>query len=78
MISGLYHLEGQEVDVLADGADAGTFTVTGGQITLASAASKVHVGLPITADMQTLPLALEGAPAGGQGTTKNISRVHLR
>lgn len=78
VISGLYHLEGQEVDVLADGADAGTFTVTGGQITLASAASKVHVGLPITADMQTLPLALEGAPAGGQGTTKNISRVHLR
>lgn len=78
VISGLYHLEGQDVDVLADGADAGTFTVTGGHITLDSAASKVHVGLPITADMQTLPLALEGAPAGGQGTTKNISRVHLR
>jgi hypothetical protein len=29
-------------------------------------------------DLQGLPLALEGAPAGGQGTTKNVNKVYIR
>lgn len=77
-ISGLWHLEGKQVDVLTDGAVHPRKTVTNGAITLDYSASKVHVGLPITSDMRTLPLAVEGAQAAGQGTTKNINRVHLR
>lgn len=77
-LSGLSHLEGKTVDILADGAVQPRQVVTSGQITLATAASVVHVGLPITADMRTLPLALEGAQAAGQGTVKNINKVHLR
>jgi hypothetical protein len=38
----------------------------------------IHYGLPYNSDMQGLPLALEGAPAGGQGRTKNISKVYVR
>ena len=77
-ISGLAHLEGKTVDILADGAVEARQVVTGGQVTLATAASLVHIGLPITADLQTLPLAMEGAGAAGQGTVKNVNKVHLR
>jgi len=77
-LSGLGHLEGKTVHILADGAVAAPQVVTGGQVTLATAASVVHVGLPITADLRTLPLAMEGAQAAGQGTVKNINKVHLR
>lgn len=77
-ISGLSHLNGKEVDILADGAVHPRRTVSGGAITLDFAASKVNVGLPITADLRTLPLAIEGAQAAGQGTMKNVNKVHLR
>jgi hypothetical protein len=77
-ISGLKHLNGKDVSVLADGAVHPPRQVLNGTITLEAAASKVTVGLPYTSDMQTLPLVLEGMQAAGQGTTKNVSRVHLR
>ena len=77
-ISGLTHLEGKTVDILADGAVEARQVVTGGQVVLGTAASLVHIGLPITADLRTLPLAMEGAQAAGQGTVKNVNKVHLR
>ena len=30
------------------------------------------------ADLRTLPLAVEGMQASGQGTMKNVNKVHLR
>ncbi len=67
VFSGLGHLEGERVAVVADGAvvsngvDDVTHTVTGGAITLAAAASNVHVGLPIAnADIETLDLDAPG------------------
>lgn len=77
-ISGLYHLEGETVQILADGAVHPTKVVTAGAITLDYAASVIHIGLAYTSDMRTLPLAIEGAGAGGQGTMKNVNKVHLR
>lgn len=77
-LGGLWHLEGKTVDILTDGAVHPRRTVTGGNIALDYSASKIHVGLPITADLRTLPLALEGMQAAGQGTTKNVNKVHLR
>jgi len=76
-ISGLTWLEGKTVSVLADGAVHRQMVVTGGAITLDQPASKVHVGLPITADFQSLPMAFE-TMAFGQGRPKNINRVWLR
>ena len=76
--SGLYHLEGETVHILADGAVAPPNGVPIGAVTIDPAASVVHIGLPITSDLRTLPLVLEGAQAAGQGTTKNVSKVHLR
>ena len=77
-LSGLWHLEGKTVSVLADGAVHPDRVVTNGSITLEYTASEVHVGLRYTSDLQTLPLAFEGAPAGGQGTMKNVNGVAIR
>ena len=77
-VSGLSWLEGKTVAILADGAVHPTRVVTGGAIALNNSYSKVHVGLPITADLQTLPLAMDSAQAAGQGTIKNVNKVHMR
>jgi len=53
-ITGLDYLEGKEVAILADGKVVPNQTVTNGQITLTTAASVVHVGLPYTAVLRTL------------------------
>lgn len=78
-ISGLGYLEGKTVSILADGAVHPQRVVTGGSITLDNEASKVHIGLPITADIKTLPVAL-GLQDGsfGQGRFKNVNKVWLR
>lgn len=76
-LSGLSHLEGKTVNILADGAVHPQRVVTGGAITLDVEASTVHVGLPITADLQSLPLAFE-AEGYGQGRVKNVNQVWLR
>lgn len=55
-ISGLEHLEAKAVAVLADGVVYHNLVVTGGAITLPTAASKVHVGLPYVSDLETLDL----------------------
>jgi hypothetical protein len=78
VLSGLWHLEGRAVAVLADGAVVSGLTVAGGSITLPTAASKVQVGLSYTSRMQTLPAAYDQAPAMGQGTQKNASKLFVR
>ncbi len=78
-ISGLWHLAGESVQVLADGAHVSGLTVAAdGTLTLDTAASVVHVGLAITADFQGLPLVIEQGQAAGQATLKNIDEVFLR
>lgn len=76
-ISGFTWLEGETVNILADGAVHPQRTVTSGAITLDSPASVVQVGIPITADLQTLPLAIQ-AEAFGQGRMKNVNQAFLR
>ena len=76
-ISGLGYLEGKTVNILATGAVHPQRVVTGGKITLDRAAVKVHIGLPIQSDLQTLPLAIN-IEAFGQGRYKNINHAWLR
>ena len=77
-IAGLGHLEGKTVAVLADGNVVTGKTVTGGAITLTNAASKVHVGLPYTCDLETLNVELNLNSGTTQGTQVKISEVTLR
>jgi hypothetical protein len=77
VISGLTWLEGATVNILADGAVHPQRTISGGEITLDAPAVVVKVGLPIVADLQTLPLALQ-IDGFGQGRMKNVNQVFLR
>ena len=54
--SGLDHLEGETVVALADGNVVNDLVVTSGVITLPTAASRVHVGIPYTPEIVTLPI----------------------
>ncbi|MCC7063243.1 MAG: hypothetical protein IT456_10590 [Planctomycetes bacterium] len=76
-VTGLWHLEGETVSGLADGAVFKGKVVAGGSITLDTEASLVHIGLPYVCDAKSLPLALE-MQALGQGTNKNVNKVYLR
>jgi len=78
-ISGLSHLEGKTVSILADGAVHPQRVVTGGAITLDVEASTVQIGLPIIADLQTLPMTVQLQDGSfGQGRYKNVNKVWLR
>ena len=60
-VGGLSHLEGDEVDAVGDGQYLGRFTVAGGAVNLGASYSDIHVGLPITADIETLDLDNPGS-----------------
>lgn len=77
-IGGLHHLEGETVSILADGAVVPDQVVVDGKITLDTAATPVHIGLPYSSRLKTLPLSVESVPAGGQGRQKNVNAVAVR
>lgn len=77
-ISGLWHLEGQEVTVLADGGVQGPFTVVDGSFTLDTPASYVVAGLPYESRAKTLRPELQTPEGTAQNKRKNISSVTLR
>lgn len=77
VLTGLSHLEGCTVAVLADGAVLPQRRVVGGAINLEHPASRIVVGLPIVADAQTLPLAFD-AQASGQGRAKSAVQAWVR
>lgn len=74
-LSNLWHLEGEEVTVLADGATHPNKTVTNGQITLDRSASVVQVGYNYNSDGKTLRVEAGAADGTAQGKTKRIHRV---
>lgn len=77
-VSGLNHLEGMEVAILADGSVVTNQTVVNGAITLPHASSAITVGLPYTCQLQTLYLDPPGQQTTVQGKRKNIQAVTVR
>ena len=77
-ISGLSHLEGEVVTILADGAAHADKTVASGAITLDRSAKKVHVGLGYNSTLKTM--RIEGGSLDGtsQGKIKRIHDVTVR
>jgi hypothetical protein len=76
-ISGLGHLEGKSVQVLADGVVHPVRTVVSGAIRLNANYSKVHVGLGYEARIKTLPIEAGAAEGTAQGKTKRFHQVSL-
>ena len=78
-INGLSWLEGQTVSIFADGCVLPQRVVTNGAVTLTQPSRHVIVGLPITADLQTLPVAVQLQDGSyGMGHMKNVDDVYLR
>ena len=77
-LSGLAHLEGQTVSILADGAAHANKTVSSGSITLDRSVTKACVGLSYDSILQTMRIEGGAAEGTSQGKTKRISKVVLR
>ena len=76
-ITGLEHLEGMEVAILANGFVLPRQVVTGGKIVLSNPRSKVHVGLPIEALFKSLPVEINGQDGTYLSRKKRISKVMI-
>lgn len=77
-ITGLSHLNGKTVSILADGKALAQQVVSGGQVILEDAASTVQVGLPYTPTLQTLRIEAGAADGTAQGKIKHITQVIFR
>jgi len=76
-ISGLDHLEGESLSGLADGVVVSDLTVTSGSVTLEDAASKIHLGLPYTPEMETLDAVISDREGPLQGVIKRIANTSI-
>ena len=77
-VSGLSHLEGQTVSVLANGATHPNKIVSSGSITLERSSTKVKVGLAYTSLLQTMRLDAGSQDGTSQGKTKRIFDIAIR
>lgn len=75
--SGLDHLEGETVAILADGSPEVPQVVTNGTVTLAYPAGVVHIGLPYVADIETLDVTIFGASESIRDNAKCIPKVSI-
>jgi hypothetical protein len=79
-LSGLGHLEGETVQILADGASHPDEVVVGGKVTLDRAATVVHAGLAYDhlSELQTLELEAGSGDGTAQGKTKRLTNCTIR
>jgi len=77
-ISGLDHLEGQTVGILANGATHPDKTVSSGSITLDRASTNVKVGLAYNSILQTMRIDAGSQNGTSQGKTKRIYEITIR
>lgn len=77
-LTGLHHLPGETVSVLANGASHPDREVTGGGITLAYSSTTAAVGYGYTSSMQTMRIEAGSADGTSQGKPKRIHAITLR
>jgi hypothetical protein len=75
--SGLDHLEGKTVEILADGIVVKGKVVTGGSVTLDRAASKVHIGLSYLPVIETLDIDAQSMVETLKAKTISVSQVTI-
>lgn len=77
-VTGLDHLEGESVAIIADGSVLPNETVVSGSITLDDPYSEIHVGLSYESLVETLPLEGGGDWGTSQGKIKRVHQVTIR
>lgn len=78
VLRNLDHLEGRTVAALADGNVYNGLVVSGGKVTLPDAVSRATCGLPFTAVVETLPLAVQGQQGWTIAKPQSASRAVVR
>jgi len=78
LVSGLDHLEGKSVSILADGAVESNATVLSGSITRTTLSSVVTVGLPFESVLEPMDLETKESDGSSQGRRKKIHSVMVR
>lgn len=77
--SNLWHLEGQTVKIIRDGAVLPDQVVTNGSITLPDFPGTSYIGLGYDSDIETMPLVLAVQDGSfRQGSKVNVNKVYLR
>lgn len=77
-VTGLDHLDGQEVQVRADGAVLTPQTVSSGQITIDRAFDEAEIGLGYDAIVETLPVSPNLGGGSSVNEIKRINKIMLR
>ena len=83
-ITGLEHLEGESVTILADGSSHPVKSIssgpvmTGGSLTLDRSATKAQIGLPYDSVLQTMRIESQSEEGTSQSRTKRINEVTIR
>jgi len=77
-LSGLYHLEGETLQVLGNGASHPDETVSSGGITLDYSATSAAVGYGFDSTMQTLRIDSGSVDGTSQGKPKRIHAITVR
>ena len=77
-ISGLDHLEGETVSILANGAAHPDKVVSSGEVVLERSATKVKIGLPYTSLLQTMRIDAGSQNGTSQSKTKRIYDITVR
>jgi len=77
-LSGLYHLPGETVNILANGASHPDRVVANGGVTLAYSSTTAAVGYSYTSSMQTMRIEAGSADGTSQGKPKRIHAITLR
>lgn len=76
-VTGLTHLEGESVMVLADGVARGPFVVSGGAVTMPVVGARKIAGLAWSARVVSLPLELGSEIGSGRGALAEIESVTM-
>lgn len=72
VMTGLSHLEAEEVDILADGIPLPRETVSSGQITINEFANKVHVGIPYVPELMPMNIEIPLRSGTSLAKTKRV------
>lgn len=73
--SGFAHLEGEELEVVADGANHPRRTVSSGAISLQVWANRIQAGLPYTGKMRLMRLNAGGQSGPAIGKVKKVTKA---
>lgn len=77
-ISSLGYLEGETVQVVADGIALGEFEVEDGVVTIDQPGSVIQIGLAYLGMLETFPLDQGGVSGPAQSKPKNVAKLSMR